>query len=196
MTAFLTRFYEETNSPLFPRHADDALSRWYSSERSRVSVSPATRFHRNGLRIEYEATTDKPTPVNLTNHSYFNLSGAGAGSIYDYMLTVHADHATERGEDGIPTGAIVAVAGTPLDFTKPKRMGEDIGRLEVGYDHNFVLNHGAVDRPEISAEAYDPKSGRGITVVHDRALGTVIYQLLHGTSARSRFEPLNLINPH
>ena len=116
--------------------------------------------HGNGLRIEYEATTDKPTPVNLTNHSYFNLSGAGAGTIYDHMLTLHADRATERGEDGIPTGEIVPVAGSPLDFTMPKRMGEDIGGLEVGYDHNFVLNHGAVDQPELSAEVYDPKSGR------------------------------------
>ncbi len=116
--------------------------------------------YEDGLRIEYEATTDKPTPVNLTNHTYFNLSGEGKKALFNHRLTIHADTATERGEDGVPTGAIVPVKGTPLDFTKPKRIGKHIGKLEVGYDHNFVLNHGGGEEPELSAEVYDPKSGR------------------------------------
>ena len=115
---------------------------------------------KDGFRIEYEATTDKPTPVNLTNHTYFNLAAAGKKELFNYRLTIHADQVTERGEDGVPTGAIVPVTGTPLDFTKPKRIGRHIGKLEVGYDHNYVLNHGGGEEPELSAEVFDPKSGR------------------------------------
>lgn len=115
---------------------------------------------KDGFRIEYEATTNQATPVNLTNHTYFNLSGAGAGPVYDHVLTLNADRYTEPDADGIPTGAILPVGGTPLDFTEPKRIGEDFSELPIGYDHNFVLNHGGVDQPHLSAEVYDPKSGR------------------------------------
>lgn len=115
---------------------------------------------KDGLLIEYEATTDKATPINLTNHTYFNLSGAGAGSILDHLLTIHASKATERGEDGIPTGAIISVAGTPLDFTTPKRIGADATDIDIPYDHNFVLDHGGSKQPKLSAEVYDAGSGR------------------------------------
>ena len=114
----------------------------------------------DGFRIEYEATTDKPTPVNLTNHTYFNLAAAGKKELFNHRLTIHADKTTERGNEGIPTGAIVPVKGTPLDFTKPKRIGKHIGKLEVGYDHNYVLNHGSGENPALSAEVFDPESGR------------------------------------
>ena len=118
----------------------------------------------DALRLEYEAATDKPTPINLTNHSYFNLAGNGAGTILDHVVTIHTDFATERGEEGVPTGQILFVEGTPLDFRKPKRIGEQIEALEVGYDHNFVFGSDSRQAPIVIAEAYDPVSGRVMEV--------------------------------
>ena len=112
----------------------------------------------DGVRIDYEATTDKPTPVNLTNHSYFNL--AGGGEVFAHQLTVVAASYAERGEEGIPTGRILPVEGTALDFTGTKAIGEQIDQLEVGYDHNFVLDHGGSAAAEFSAEVFEPTSGR------------------------------------
>ena len=127
----------------------------------KLSVSVVyTLTDEDGVRIKYEATTDRPTPVNLTNHSYFNLGGHAAGTIFEHVLTLQAESATERGEDGIPTGLIEAVAGTPLDFRTPSRIGERIGELEVGYDHNFVLDHGGGATEQFFGEVFDPTSGR------------------------------------
>jgi aldose 1-epimerase len=118
----------------------------------------------DALRLEYEATTDKPTPLNLTNHSYFNLAGSGSGSILDHVLTIHTNLVTERGEEGVPTGQILFVEGTPLDFRKPKRIGDQIAELEVGYDDNFVFGSDSRAAPIVAAEAYDPRSGRVMEV--------------------------------
>jgi aldose 1-epimerase len=115
------------------------------------------------LRIEYTARTDKPTPINLTNHSYFNL--AGQGNILDHQLTVAADFYTPTNEALIPSGEILLVKGTPMDFTRSHAVGENMGRLghNKGYDHNFVLRGGGQGL-SFAARAADPTSGRMLEV--------------------------------
>lgn len=123
----------------------------------------------NELKLKYYATSDADTLINLTNHSYFNLAGHDSGSIEGHLLCLHASNYTPVLPGAIPTGEIAPVAGTPLDFTKKKCIGEEIGadyeqlKLVQGYDHNFVLD-GADGTMHEVAEAQDPKSGRRMKV--------------------------------
>src|SRR5262245_34546979 len=126
-----------------------------------------TLTDQNELRIDYEATTDKATPVNIAHHSYFNLAGHDQGTILDHILQLDADKFTPTDDTLIPTGELKSVEGTPLDFRKPTKIGERIGQLKGtgegnpgGYDHNLVLNGGETKEPRKVGSLKDPESGR------------------------------------
>lgn len=125
---------------------------------------------KNELRIEYTATTDKDTVLNLTNHSYWNLAGAGKGTILNHKLTLEADKFTPVDATLIPTGEIQSVAGTPLDFRNATAIGERINadfeqlKLAKGYDQNFVLNSGGQSLA-LAAKVEEPTSGRVMEVL-------------------------------
>jgi len=133
-----------------------------------------TLTEQNVIEIDYRATTDRATPVNLTNHSYFNLAGAGTATVNDHILMLNADHYTPTDKTSIPTGEVRSVVATSLDFRQPKRIGEEIDALNEtpskGYDHNFVIHRERSDDTTVvkAAELYDPTSGRLLEVFTDQ----------------------------
>lgn len=117
----------------------------------------------DALKIEYNAETDKATPVNLTNHSYFNLTGTTANTILNHSLMIDADNYTPVDTSLIPTGEIKPVKGTPFDFTTAKPIGRDIDSVKGGYDHNFVLNRKDSSLQKVAVLS-DSVSGRELEV--------------------------------
>jgi aldose 1-epimerase len=128
----------------------------------------------NELKIEYKATTDKPTVVNLSNHSIFNLKGYGNGTTSDHILTIYANSITPVDSVLIPTGVIMPVEGTAFDFRQPKEIGKDIDDKDIqlqygnGYDHNWVLDKKSANQVELAAVLYEPKSGRIMEIWTDQ----------------------------
>lgn len=127
----------------------------------------------NELKITYDAVTDKPTVVNLSCHAFFNLKGAGNGTIEDHILTINAGHITPVDSNLIPTGELMEVAGTPFDFRTPTaigaRIGEENGQLKCGkgYDHNWAIDK-TTDGVECLASLYEPTTGRYMEVWSDQ----------------------------
>ena len=147
-----------------------------------------TLLKSNALSLHYEATTDKTTIVNLTNHAYFNLGGYASGKIFDHVMQFDADTYIPTDDQLIPTGEIRSVEGTPFDFREPKTIGQDFNlenydmKLAGGYDHCLCFTGGETKEPVLRVEAYEPNSGRFMQVYTNQPCiqfysGNFMYQI-------------------
>ncbi|MGW5324634.1 aldose epimerase family protein [Streptomyces sp. NPDC004014] len=187
----------------FTEGADVGLRLYYTSVDGEMGYPGTLRAkvtytltRRGEWRIDYEATTDRATVVNLTSHVYWNLAGEGGGTIEDHELTIAAARYTPTDAGLIPTGELARVAGTPFDFRRAKPIGRDIRAgheqqvLAKGYDHNWVLDKGITARPEHVATLRDPRSGRTLRIATDQPglqfySGNFLDGTLTGTGGRT-----------
>ncbi|MFJ6914843.1 aldose epimerase family protein [Streptomyces sp. NPDC101133] len=165
----------------FTRGSDTGLVLHYTSVDGEMGYPGTLRAkvtytltRRGDWRIDYEATTDKATVVNLTSHVYWNLAGEGSGTIEDHELSIAASRFTPTDAGLIPTGELARVSGTPFDFRRAKPIGRDIREAHPqlvtakGFDHNWVLDKGITDRPEHIATLRDHASGRTLRIATDQ----------------------------
>ncbi|MGM9737788.1 MAG: aldose epimerase family protein [Candidatus Cryptobacteroides sp.] len=151
----------------------------------------------NEFRVDYKASTDKTTPINISNHPFFCLRGEGNGTVEDYIMHIKASHYIPIDSLSIPTGVIEDVSGTPFDFRKAHRIGEMIGEDNIqlknarGYDHNWCIDRETESGVEMNCTVYDPETGRQVDVLSDQP-GIQFYSgnFFQGTTAGKYGRPL------
>lgn len=156
-----TKINQDSISLIFSRLSPDGEEGYPGNLSIKVTY---TLKNQNDLIIAYDAETDKPTPVNLTNHTYWNLKGPGAGNVLDHELILNADDYLPTDDDRIPTGEVVSVHETPMDFTHPTKIGDRIHQIKGGgYNHCYVLNR-KDNSLCLAGKVYEPQKGRTMEV--------------------------------